>query len=113
MDYIKLYLKIHSSNWKLYLLTALLYIPIYIVSMLVGFFLANILVPDIIAYFIAILLGGFIWSLPVLSVNRVIARTYVESHNHNKNVVRLTIKNHAISYIIYTIIFYLLPWLMQ
>lgn len=107
MDYIKFYIKMHVKNWVWYVLSLFMLIPAWL-SMLVGFFLGSFGIPEAIASIINLLLAAFILSSPVLYVNYIIAKNYLEDNNKSRSVIFLTATNHVATYLIYFIIFFIL-----
>lgn len=104
MDYIKFYIKMHVKNWPWYLLSIFLLMPAW-VSLMVGFFLGLLGVPEVVIFIVDLVLGGFILSVPVLYVNYMIAKKHLEN-NKLGNIIKLTVVNHVVTHIIYAIIFF-------
>jgi hypothetical protein len=72
---------------------------------IVIFFLANWGVPELIAWLVGLIIGSFIMSAPLVSVNYKIASTYILKNNKKTSIRLLTACNHLVTYIVYLIIF--------
>lgn len=105
MNYIKLYFGTHLKYWWAYLISICILIFAYTIGMFCFAILSSMGMLDITAWVIGIIIGGLIFSSPLIFVNHKIALIYAASNDIKINIYILTIFNQFISFIISTTIY--------
>ncbi|WP_291652065.1 hypothetical protein [Clostridium sp.] len=105
MDYLKLYYKGHLKYWYMYFAIIVAVIPGYTISLIFSWLLANLGLNEFIAFLIAILIGGAIFSLPLLFSNYKISKDILIKGKSEINIYFLTLLNHIPSYLICCVLY--------
>lgn len=97
----------HVKYWNMYLLMIVMLIPGHIISLLLAWFAANLVLDEWMAWLMAMIVGGAIISLPLLSNNYKVACKARDLNMSRVNIKLLTFLNHIPSLLLGCVIFVL------
>lgn len=105
MSSISILFRIHLKYWYVYLGIFVMLIPAYVIALMLGWFITNLGLNEIIAWVISIILGAEIISLPLLFCNYKAAFELKTKKKLKLNLVLLTLLCHIPSLILSFTIF--------